>query len=391
MFKGDLADRHAIDVDSTAVLAFDDGTRIPCDRFVMRCFSAVVRRLLEDVECVVDGRGRTVLPIPSQPSGPYWAAVDMLHGALTPWRPTPAQVVRLMECMEYLGVTVYDAALADQLWRLVQDASPQVMIEHAPRLLATSCAPAVVRALVRKRPVWADFRAAVLATLQPDARTCEAIVSHASHHFPAELLVGWALDACEGLTPDAALRLAALDGRCHASTVGSVFSKVSRVFRERGWDDVSGAISGQAVMRLVSIAAFVGSSPSGRPHGSIVNTLECTSVCVSLDGRLPSKVRPAAWLAVSFCQDGRMDLCFDAAHLAAPHVDLRIMCFDDDDASEAGHAEAWYGVAITGQSEPYTLGHATPGAGDHAAVADMLRLRLVKQLRLDFFHGAIVA
>ena len=155
MFQDSLADRDTIDADSTAVLAFDDGTRVPCDRYVMRCFSSVIKRLLEDVECEHDDRGRTIVPVPSQPSAPYWTAVDMLHGCKTPFTLSAGDVVAIIGCMEYMGVTAYDNALDVHLWRLVEDAPLTELVVHAPRLLRnTFLAAQVVRRCIKLKPLW---------------------------------------------------------------------------------------------------------------------------------------------------------------------------------------------------------------------------------------------
>lgn len=410
-FSSGLSDRRVIDADSTAVLAFDDGTRIPCDRFLVRCFSDVMRRLLEDCECEVDDRGRTVLPVPGQAAEPYWVAVDMLHGSAAPWSLTDAgAVVAVMACMEYLGVTVYDYVMEAHLWVLLENEDVGAVLPHLPRLARNSVlAPKAIKHLIKRRPTWERFRKDVLAPLEgvADPAVCEAVMAYAPNFFPPALLACWALDACTGLTRDHALRLASRHGiMYHPREFPAVARKLLATFRGRGWEDAgsggTGDITGAAVVKLLrtTLQALdtydIVPHSVNKAHGSLLtySHISLTSASLTLaSSRVPARMHLAKWLRVHVCQDGRLDVIFQPACMEVPagrtDVQVRVMCFDEID----NVAESWHlfeGVGPFSDDDPedaFTLAHATATAGDHAGVVAMLGAGDAHAMRIDFFYG----
>lgn len=404
-----LADRASIDLDSTAVLAFDDGTRIPCDRFIMRTFCVVIRKLLESsAACDVDARGRTVLPVPAQDAAPYWVAVDLLHGARAVWQLGLHDAVATLRAMEFLGAAAYDLALDARLWALLCQSPLDALLEHAPRLLRNATlAAAVVRRLIKLRPVWADFVRDVLRALEAyaDQQVVTAVMTYAPNFFPPALVLDWALAACHQLNMETALRLASYHGvMYHPCEVPSVLRRLAAMAEERRWTDCGGgALPAVLRMTLASLEKFDALPWAARKvHGTQVkyHDVPCASLCLVLEpGRLPRHVKLAPWLRLHLCQlDGALGLSFkpraiDPSAASCTALQLRVMCFDSGDAPRAQHgAEAWY--LFEGIGEPdgplawWTLDHATSCLGSFEPIVDMLRLRTARQLRLDFFFGA---
>lgn len=400
--------REAIDRDSTAVLKFDDGTRIPCDRFIMRTFCGVVRRLLEDSACEADDRGRTVVPVPCQPSAPFWVAVDVLHGMTAVWALGLAETVATIACMEYLGATAYDLGLDARLWHLLKDGSLEAMLPHAPRLLRNpAVAAVVVKRLIQLRPTWAEFREDVLRALEPtlDGVVAAAVVAYAPNFFPPLLVAWWALEATPHLTLDAALRTASQHGVLyHPCESPVLLRKLAAMIEERGW--AAGVPGLASLLRAAALGLGTYETvpwAANKCHGSMIKFHDVTQcgVCLALEGgALPSTLKVAPWLKLSFCQDGRFDVAFrprkiDEASKACTAVQVRVMAFDRPRDPGAGRcAEGWYlfdGVTDHPPDDPhdswYTLSHAASTLGKPADVSRMLRLRLARQLRLDFFYG----
>jgi hypothetical protein len=393
--------RGDIELDATAVLAFDDGARVPCDRFILRTFSMVVRRLLEDSACRVDDRGRTVVPAPCQPSAPFWLAVDVLHGVAPVWSMPLDDVIATSACMQYLGVTVHDPALDSRLWHLVRDQGLPALLPHAPRLLrnpSVSCV--VLRRLIQLRPMWRDFVADVLTPLSADADVTlvNAVVSYAPNFFPPSLVLLWALDACPHLTQDAALRLTSQHGvMYHPADSPAVLQRLADLADARRWD---GWLGGMLRCVVSSMQKYdVAPAAATRVHGSIIkfHDIPTASVCLAVEpGRLPARVRVAPWLKLSFAHDGSsLDLALkprkiDELAADAPGVQVRLMCVDGRDPARGACAETWYTFDTDGAQphDTYVLAQASATLGDVDAVPRMLRNRRVaRQLRLDLFFG----
>jgi len=401
-----LTDRALIEQDATAVLAFDDGTRIPCDRFVLRTYCSVLRKLLAEptVACETDDRGRTVLPLPSQDPGPYWVATDLLHGARAAWQLGLAEVVSAMRCMEFLGCTAFDAVLDARLWALVCHAPLDSLSDHVPRLLRNpALAAATLRQLIKLRPVWQDFVRDVLRPLEPlcDPHLATTVMTYAPNFFPPALVAAWTLAACPRLTAELALRLAAYHGvMYHPCEVTAVLRLLADLTDQRRWNDEVPGLGGLLRMALASLEKYDAMPWAARKvHGSQVkyHDVPAASVCLALEtGRLPRVVRLAPWMQVRLCQrDGSFDVHFkprrlDSSAAACTELQLRVMCFDAVDAPRARCCgEAWYTFRGIGQEdhEWWTLQHATGTLGRPEPISDMLRLRTARQLRLDFFFG----
>lgn len=389
--------RAMVEEDSTAVLAFDDGTRIPADRFLLRSFCGVIRRLMEDSTCDLDDRGRTVVPIPSQSPDPYWVAVDVLHGVAGIWGLDLPQTLGTTACMEYLGVTAHDAALNMRLWYLVKDGDLEAILPHAPRLLRDPTVSAVaMRRLIQLRPVWTDFRDDVLVGLRdPDLHVLAAVASYAPNFFPPALVVCWALDAApRTLTQDVALRLMSQHGvMYHPNEVPVVLRKMMEQAEARGWD----ASFAPFLRNLVSSVDVFDAVPGGtaRVRGTVVkfHDIPIASVAVTVDGpRCPSVARLTPWLKTCFDAEGRLDVRFkpraiDTLSRFAAKVQLRVMAFDRKNF-DGQCAEAWYVFDVLAQDVELGLTDATTVLGWPASLSSMMRAGQARQVRLDFFFGA---
>lgn len=424
--------REAIERDATAVLAFDDGTRIPVDRFIVRTFCGVLGRLLADssppvrdagavgkaavatAACAVDEHGRTVLPMPAQDPGPYWLAVDLLHGARLPWQLALGETVGVMRCLEFLGTTSYDVQLESRLWVLLADGEPlSALLEHAPRLLRnTAVAPCLVRRLIQLRWAWRDFRRDVLEPLRPcaDAAVVGAMMQYAPNFFPPALVLDWCLAACPHLTHDLALRLASLHGvMYHPAEVRSVLRRLAELVDARGWDSAApvravpnlhGTPGLLAPLLRMATAALDKYDcvpwPAAKVHGSQVkfHDVAAASVCVALEpvSRPPRRVKLAPWLHMAADEARGRQLRFrpraiDSTSAACTGVQLRVMAFDHADQLRADTvAEAWF-LFDVGDDAWLDLDSATHERGDVALLRDMLRAASARQLRLDFFFG----
>lgn len=407
MQSGAVTSRADIDNDATAALAFDDGTHVPCDRFIMRTFCDVVRRLLDAERdgcgCGADSRGRSLLPMPGQAAEPYWVAVDVLHGARLAKDLSLADAVGTMRCMEYLGCTSYDELLDCRLWLLLCGRHPldDIMV-HAPRLLRNpALAASVVRHLIMLRPLWADFKRDVLCALSPsvDQLIAGSLVVYAPNFFPPALVVDWALEVCPHLTQEMALRLASHHGvMYHPNEVGSVLRRVAEVAEARGWAAI-GAPGGGLVsllrMATTSLEKYESVPWSGnKVHGSLVKYYDTLAASVSLvleSGRPPRRLKLAPWLTLSFADP--FDVLakprgIDASSARCSAVQLRLMAFDSPDPAKGRCAEAWFLFEDVDGLAVYSLGHAARTLGDPDAVRAMLSARTAKRVRLDFFFGA---
>lgn len=408
MASGGLATvalRASVDLDSTAVLAFDDGTRIPCVRFLLRTFCGVIRRLMEDSECEADERGRTVVPVPCQASEPYWAATDLLHGVRGAWTMDLAEVVGVSACMEFLGATAHDMALDARLWQLVKDEPLEALLPHAPRLLRNPALSALaVRRLIQLRPLWADFAADVLGRLDADRQTdhhiVHAVVAYAPNFFPPVPVVDWALGHATSM--EAAMRLAGQHGVLyHPGEAPLVMTRLADMAAAR-WPATGDLVSLLRSLAM-SLDTFMAVPLSAaKAHGSVVKFHEVphASVCVTFEycQNLPPVLRLTHWLKLHLCEDGRFDAVFkprriDETSRACRHMQVRVMAHDRRDPCKGRSAEAWYlfeGISSDAPDDDlhaYTLAHAASTLGKPAEVAHMVRLRTVRCLRLDFFYG----
>lgn len=412
------ADRRGIDADSTAVLAFDDGTIVPCDRFVMRTFCEVVRRLLDSggTTTTTDSRGRTVIPVPCQDPAPFWVAVDLLHGARLAWQLTAPEVLGAMRCMGYLGCASYDLALDARLWSLLGEAAPLAdIIEHVPRLLRNPVMAAVtVRRLIRLRPLWAEFVRDVLEPLERgglDQLIVGSLVVYAPNFFPPALVVDWALGVCPRLTPDLALRLASHHGvMYHPAEVPAVLARLAELLERKAAGDgggagcegddkpLAGGLAGLLRMSLASLGTYEAVPwAASRVHGSLVkyHDMPVASVCLALEPgsrRPPRRLKLAPWLTLGFAAEGRLEATFrprriDCTSSRCSALQLRVMCFDSSDAPRGRCAEAWMLFAGFDADDSFSLADARDVLGDLDAVETMLRERSARQLRLDFFFG----
>jgi len=402
-------DRAAIDADSTAVLAFDDGARVPCDRFIMRCFSGVVRRLLEDAVCDLDVRGRSIIPLPTQASAPYWDAVDVMHGSASVWAMNAARLLRVARCMSFLEVTAYESTIDARLWGLLSTAPFGEFVAQMSRFLRNAgLAPLAVMRAIQHRPLWADFRRDVLGGLDADPAVTAAVVHFAPNFFPPALVAAWALGA--RATPrslDEALKLVSHHGvMYHPCETLAVLRRVADTVNAL---ETSEGVAGlKRLLRMTLLATDTYDTvpwTTHRAHGSVLMYTDTpmASVSIALEGgRLPSRIRAARWLTVLLWPDGRFDLHFqprridDVAAVVADRMQLRIMALDAPGVPASESAEAWYLFELAFAADDpqgahngtYTLAHHTGRQGDAAAINDMLRGGRARQLRFDFFYGA---
>lgn len=390
--------RRVVDMDSTAVLAFDDGARIPCDRYLLRCYSPLVRRVLDDTVCLSDHRSRTVVPLPLQASSPYWKAVDVLHGHADPRDMDLACVIATSRCMDFLDVTAFGRAMDARLWALMDDQPVEVVVEHAPRLLRNpALAPHVCKRLITMRITWEDFLRDVLEQLEAhaDHDIVRTIVTYVPNFFPPVLVAAWALSACNDPTPDTALWIASQHGvMYHPCEAAPVMKQVRTLFRGRDWNP---GVSGLADMAIASAETFdLAPWSEDKAHGTVIRYSDAqhVSACVTCPtGKLPRRMKIAEWMTLVTQRDGRIDVRFTPTHDDFDGVDgslqLRIMCFDRPDIARAECTESWHCYSnmslLLDDDEDYTLAHATRVEGDHEAVVGMVASKRVRRLRFDFF------
>lgn len=398
---GHTPSRADIDADSTAVLVFDDGARVPCDRFIMRSFCSVIRQVFEDFVCAVDDRGRSVVPVPSQPSAGYWTAVDILHGVQGVWTLGLDEVVAVMDCMRYLGVVVHDASLDTRLWALIREEPLGVLLPHAPRLLRNPATAAIVlRTLIQLKPLWRDFLVCVLRPLEPHADTVlvNAVVAYAPNFFPPPLVVDWALDACPHLTQDTAMRMCSQHSvMYHPSDTPAVLRRLVAIAEAAKWPGWLASLLRSVVTATDKYDALPLSA--NKVHGSVIkfHDIPMASVCVALEaGRLPAAVRLTPWLKLSFRDDGRFDAHFkprkiDELSRTCTSLQLRVMCFDDRrEPARGASAEGWFlyeGINPHVHDDTYALSHATSTLGDWGSLTRVLATRAPRLMRFDFFFG----
>lgn len=396
--------RDDIDRDSTALLAFDDGQRVPCDRFIMRSLCGVLDRLLEDAQPSSDARGRTLIPVPGRPSAPFWVAVDVLHGARVSWQLDLDEVLRVTECMAYLECNVHDNALDSRLWQLVRDSELARLLPHVPRLLRSLVTAGVTaRRLIQLCPLWTTFREDVLDALAPedlDGVLIDSLVAYAPNYFPPHLVLEWALGACLHVGEARAQRLASQHGvMCHPCEIPVVLRKLVDLYeRHVDWSRPAGGLLRSL---LTSIDKYdIAPATAAKAHGSVIkfHDVPMASACLLLDaGRAPARgVRVTHWLSVTLRPHG-LEVRFrprriDELSASCTELQLRVMCASCGESSPPP-AEAWYVFEDIGgpddDDDQYTLSRASRVLGDAAAVSGALRGRGPRRLRLDFFFGRV--
>lgn len=397
-----MPSREDVAADATAVLVFDDDSRIPCDRYIMRTFSGLIRRMLEDSAWETGADGRVVIPVPMQPSAPFWLAIDIMHAVASPWVLSLDEVLAVSECMRYLEVVDHDGMLDARLWALLREAEDvRVVVPHASRLLRNpALAGVVMRRLIALRPLWADFAEDVLEHLRPHADTIlvNAVTAYAPNFFPPPLVVGWALDVCPHLTQAKALRLASQHGvMYHPSDAPIMLRRLLDLSEAQGW----GAPLSALLRSLITALETFDSIPNTarRLHGSVVkfDGVPMASACVTVErGRLPKSLRLTPWLRLDLEEDGRFDVCFNPRRIDdtsrdCTSVQLRVMCLDRREPWRGACREAWY---LFDEINPYVHGHtyalaqAASTLGSPSEVFRMIRdRRSAVQLRLDFYYG----
>lgn len=382
--------RRDIEVDSTAVLVFDDGTRIPCDRYLLRTLCGVIRDLLESSELQVDDRGRTMVPMPGRRPEPFWDVVDILHGVTLAWNlDSSEKVLDVMDAMRYLGVTVHDPALDIKLWTLAHGDALDRLIPHVPRLVRNPALTGIVlRELVRRRPFWNEFRRDVLDAIDVDVEIVRAVMSYVPNFFPPDLAVEWALGAmarCPGVKQDAVLELAAFHGvMYHPREIHRMVRRLHHSAARHSWDPVT-----REFLRFLTVSTEkYDVVPSGTIHGTQIKFQDSpmTSVCLVIEKLKTARV--TSWLRVMFDPEGTLDLSFrprkiDELSAACRAVQLRMLCVDDR-SNVTKVAECWYKFEVH-EDGTYRLIHGHP-YGDVSGVTRMLAEKS-RQLRLDFFYG----
>lgn len=412
-----FATREDVERDANAALAFDDGTRVPCDKFVMRAFCAVVSDLLSATQEVRDG-DRVLVPVPGQDPPPFWTAVDVLHGVKAPDElDDAAEVESVLKALDFLGCKPScgaQAELSARLWQLVAAESDlDAILDHAPRLLRVpGYAGPLVAALTRRRPVWLDFLRDVLLGIeergQLDARDVCLLVQHAQGFFPPALPLRWALTerVTPRLVPDDAARLACQSGEMfHPCELPGVLRFLRSTFRARQLDSEGRALPLlDLVLRAVQRYEAVPLS-ANRVHGSFISFdktgsgAPCDSACACFPParRLPGAIRLARWLRASFeDEEGALaaayDVRFDARRVGVGGhrtLELRVSCTSGP--REDAFAEAWYafcapaGGGVLGMC---SLADARHSFGSPGSVAALLAQRGSQRLlRLDFFEA----
>jgi hypothetical protein len=391
-----------VDADSTAVLAFDDGTRIPCDRYILRFACPVIRMLLEDcpASCAVDERGRTIIPMPAQPSGAFWDTVDVLHGCRAVCAMDVDRLVQVSACLDFLGAAApYRGAIDSQLWLLVREAPFEAVVEHAARFLANpSLAPLAVKLLIRHRPLWADFRRDVLGVLgrlhHAGTDALSSIVHYAPNFFPPAMVVCWALEELHGdAAPDVVTRMASHHAVMYHPCEVAVVARAVACRLARAAPSTS-----KLLRMLVTASTTYESVPcSSTPRGSVLMYTDSPAASVSLvfepTHLLPVRMRAARWVKAGFGRltkeltVGFVPLKMDSAAAACTGMQLRVLAMDD-----TGHgatiAEAWYVFAVDDPGREHTLADAQCTLGNPEGVGDLARAGRLRQLRLDFFYAA---
>lgn len=396
-----MVTRVDVERDATAVLAFDDGQRVPCNRFIVRSVCGVIRRLLEDAEPSVDTLGRIVIPVPGQPSDPFWLAMDLLHGVRVTWTLELDEVLRVSEAMRYLEVTVHDNSLDSRLWQLIrQHADMASVLPHVPRMLRSVVTAGVaMRHLIQLRPLWAEFRREVLDALAPsevDGTLVDAVVAYAPNFFPPHLVLEWALGACAHLSEAHAQRLASQHGvMCHPCEIPVVLRKLVHLYETHpGWSRATGNLMRSM---LISIDKYdIAPVSVSRAHGTVIkfHDVPMASVCLLVDaGHPPARpVRVARWLSVTLTTFGISLKPRKIDELSATCTDLQLRIMVAPTSGIETCAEAWYLFdGIGDDDEPqaaHALSHASRVVGDVAGVMAALRGRGGRRLRLDFFFGS---
>ena len=388
-----------IDLDSTAVLAFDDGARVPCDRYLMRLFCDVLRSMLENTVCDQDARGRTVIPMPGQPSKPFGLAVRVLHGL------SPAPCLGLedtqsaLECMAYLGATAQESVLESRLSTLLADEPLGVQMQHASRLLRNKAlAGETLARLIRHKPMWIDFHIDVLMCLDADVAVVKAVTEHAPAFFPPLFVADWALDALTRAraaeSPDTVLAVVAKHGvMYHPCEAGLLARRLARVAHSSKWPASLTCLLGQMATSMECFESVPWRCRGA--HGSQVKVegVAMASVALVLEGPLPRVARLSPWLRAEFCRDGRFDLRFkprriDEDFAECTSVQVRAVAMDRANAPRGLYAEAWHLFNVSDAADAgdsFTLSHAHSRLGDIGDVFRVLREKRCRILRLDFF------
>lgn len=389
--------RVDIEVDSTAVLAFDDGVRIPCDRFVMRANSGVIRRLLEDEVCRVDEIMRTIVPVPGKRSEPFWTAVDLLHGIDHAWSLDLPTLLDAMDALSFLECTkIHETSTNARLWHLLRDDDVEVVVPHASRLLRDpAVAGVVMRRLIQLCPLWSDFSDTVLRDLAPDLdhQVALAVVSFAPNFFPPPLILAWVLRVCPHLAQEAGYRMASQHGvMYHPCEVPGVLRRLV----EKADAQPEAWSQGCAVFLKGMIHAMekYDAIPNQRVHGSTIkfSDVPMCSVAVCFDDLPRGALKLTSWLRLSVTADGRLDIvlrprAIDDLSESCTSLQLRVMAFEGKDTSScASIGEAWFLYEDIDPRVRYTLGHASATMGTPSSIPPILRTRCCV-LRLDLFYG----
>lgn len=153
-----------------AVLALDDGTRVPCSRFVMSRRCEVLRFIAEeDMPSERDANGRVVIPVPGMTADECNALVEVLHSDQNVENDQNVKnhddARRVFNAARRLGVADVEATAAGAVWRSAFSVTQT--LDVLPILLAgkttTVSAESVLRAIVEEFPRWKDARRRVVA------------------------------------------------------------------------------------------------------------------------------------------------------------------------------------------------------------------------------------
>lgn len=358
---------------SDFLVVFDDGSEVPCCRFLLTTSCGVFRRILGE------GLESRRLKLRGAEPATVKPALHFLHGLVSVTTLGVDDVLRVRLGLDYLDCPIFNDILLQRTWDLVKLAPLEALLPHAPDLF---------QSVLLRQPALAR-----MADLAPDFKTLRETVVKVLDACPwgsvrkAELAC-WLADKLHVFYPPVPLFNALLP---YVVDAPKLFMSIAGEYTHpMELEDLAKALARDCEMLDKIHKATTDYYPAPllaaqSVHGSSVSfeKTPLASACLAV-AKPTNRRRVAKWLSVSVQRaSGLVDLEIVPRYLDAPcRLDVRIVA-----TSDLGIGETW-GIWSSPLVLPrYRLSEAPRCVGSIATVARGRNLRL----RIDVFYGGVCA
>ena len=376
----------------------DDGTAIPCCRFVVLKHSPVLRSLLEAVD-----KDMTVVPVPGMTASELRNAIQTIHGIISPTTMTLPTVTAAMKGLDYLGCDELTHTLAERCWYLVKTSKDlKILGSHAETVLRynnNARAAEFLATTIPLAPLWEAQRAFLEEAVHLDADLAIALASALVQFYPPHTVLTGLLDMLPraAMTLPVVVRLLGIDGAgdyFHPSETEELLDAVLSWASAKRWDDPWLGVL--RTLRDAQRRCRAAPAVVSRIHGSVIEFEGSPTVSAYLRFSSPvNRIRTltvAPWLFVEMHPyPGALSVCLTPSQLddIPRHRRSLQMRITGTRRGIQPDAEVWYSWQFPNVG-PHTMLRLTNAAhvlGDVDRLVDVVQCPALHSLRFDLFYS----